>query len=109
MIDSSTGAIWLIAPTSPMVAKTPEIASSSGTPAATSAPNAITSTTSVSGSEVNSAFLKSSSKLWLIALSELASPNASTRSPLCARCAAATAPRASSTLFSVSSGSPGMS
>jgi hypothetical protein len=52
--------------------------SSSGTPAATSAPNARIRMTSVIGSDRNSAFLKSSSKDFDRALSALAPPNCPT-------------------------------
>ena len=51
---------WLIGPIRPIVAITAVSASSSGTPAATRAPNAISRISSVIGSEVNSACLKSS-------------------------------------------------
>ena len=55
------------------------IASSSGTNAASSAPKARIRITSVIGSEVTSAFLKSSSKAFESALSALPSPNCSIR------------------------------
>ena len=58
-----------------MVAITAVTPSSSGTPAATSAPNATMRMIRVIGSERTSAFWKSSSNAFEIALSALASPN----------------------------------
>ena len=52
---SSIGKMWLGIATRPIVAITAEIASSTGTPAATSAPNAITRMISVTGSDSVSA------------------------------------------------------
>ena len=85
---SSTGKMWLGNATRPMVAITAEMASSTGTPAATSAPNAITRMSRVTGSESVSARLRS---LWTnlsIWLPTLASPNSSMRRSGCARWAA---------------------
>ena len=79
MIASSTGQIWLIGPISPIAAPTAVIASSSGTNAASSAPKARMRITSVIGTEVSSAFLKSSAKAFESALSALPSPNCSIR------------------------------
>ena len=64
---------------------------------------------SVTGSEVTSAFLKSSSKAFESALSELASPNSSTRKPWLERWTAATAASGPSTRSSALSSSPGTS
>ena len=71
--------------------KTADSASSSGSPAATSEPNATIRISSVTGSDSVSAFLKSSSKTSPSALPALASPNCSMRRPGLAACAAATA------------------
>ena len=75
--------------------------SSSGTPAATSAPNATMRISSVIGSERTSAFWKSSSNAFEIALSALASPNCSTHTSGLAFCAAAVAASVASTRSSV--------
>ena len=75
MIDSSTPLMWLITPTRPIVPSTAVRPSSRGTPAATRAPKAIKRMSSVTGSEVTSAFLKSLLIDALTWLSELASPN----------------------------------
>ena len=91
------------------MAATAVMASSSGMPAATSAPNAMTRITRVIGSEVTSAFLKSSSKALEIALSALASPNCSTRSSGWRLSTAATASSTGSTRSSVWSSSPAIS
>jgi hypothetical protein len=90
-----------------MAAATAVIASTSGTKAASSAPNARIRITSVIGSEVNSAFWKSSSKALLSAFSALPSPNCSTRKPRCSLWSAATASSEGSTFASASS--PGSS
>ncbi len=63
----STGNSWLISATIPSVAPTPVIASSTGIPAATSAPNASTRIVSVIGSDSVRDLAKSSLKLWLSA------------------------------------------
>ena len=75
LIDSLTGKAWLIGPIRPIVAATAVAASTSGTDAATSAPKAISRISSVTGSDVYSACLKSSSKLLDRARSELSSPD----------------------------------
>ncbi len=59
MIELSTGETWLSTPTSPIVASTAVNARMIGTLAATRAPNAIRRITSVIGSEVTNACLKS--------------------------------------------------
>ena len=59
---STVGIRWLAIEFRPNVASTAENASSTGTPAATRAPNAISRMTSVSGSDRLRAFAKS----WLI-------------------------------------------
>jgi hypothetical protein len=92
-----------------MVAATAVMPSSSGTPAATSAPNATMRMISVIGSERTSAFLKSSSNAFEIALSALASPNWPTNTCGFAFWAAAVAASVESTRASVTSSSPGIS
>ena len=92
-----------------MVAATAVTPSSSGTPAATSEPNATIRMSSVIGSERTSAFWKSSSNAFEIALSALASPNWPTNTCGLAFCAAAVAASAPSTRSSVTSSSPGIS
>ena len=72
---SSIGTNWLGSATRPSVAITAVSPSSSGTPAATSAPKARTRMISVIGSESVSAFLKSSANDFESALLALASPN----------------------------------
>ena len=72
---SSIGTNWLGIATRPSVAMTAVNPSSSGTPAATSAPKARMRMISVIGSERNSAFLKSSLNDFESALFALASPN----------------------------------
>ncbi len=62
-----------------MAIATEESPSSSGMPAATSAPNAITRMISVIGSEVTSALAKSSWNAFSSALLALAEPNSATR------------------------------
>ena len=74
-----------------MAAATAVTARSSGTNAASSAPKARTRITSVIGSDVNSAFWKSSSNAWDSALSALPSPNCSMRKSACRLSRAATA------------------
>ena len=54
-VCSSVGTMWLASLFSPVAARTAEKASSTGRPAATSAPNATTRIATVSGNEVNSA------------------------------------------------------
>jgi len=83
--------IWLIGPSSPIVAITAVIASSSGTPAATRAPKAINRMISVIGSDVTSAFPKSSLILSSSSLLMLASPISPMLKLGWAACAAATA------------------
>ena len=95
-------------PIRPIVAATDEMASSSGTPAAASAPKAMTRMISVTGSEVISAFLKSSSNDLEMALSALASPNWAMRRSGWAFWAAAVAARTASIFSSASSSSPGI-
>ena len=70
---------WLGSATSPSVANTAESASSSGMPAAASAPNARIRIEIVIGSDSFSAFLKSSSNALSSALLALAPPNSPMR------------------------------
>ena len=91
LIDSSTALMWLRTPTRPIVPSTAVRPSSRGTPAATSEPKAINRITSVTGSEVTNAVLKSlliASFTWL---SELAWPNSPTVNCGWAACVAAIA------------------
>ncbi len=74
----STGQIWLGRATSPIAAATAEIASSSGTPAATSEPNVMTRISRVSGSESSSALPRSLAKMSLSSFCVLTLPNCST-------------------------------
>ena len=83
------GSQWLAAVTTPMAAVRAVSASSTGMPAATSAPNTSSSRISVIGIEVTSALLKFSEPL--IAWVMLASPVSATRSPGWLACTAATA------------------
>ena len=76
---SSIGTNWLGMATRPSVAMTAVRPSSSGTPAATSAPKARMRMISVIGSERNSAFLKSSENDFESALLALAPPNCPTK------------------------------
>ena len=73
-------------------------ASSTGTPAAASAPNASTRIASVIGSDSFCAFARSSLIDLFTAFCTLASPNCSMRSVGCARLAAAVAASSGSTL-----------
>ena len=103
---SVLGAIWETTPSAPMAAVTAVIPSTSGTHAATSAPNAITSTSSVIGSEIISARWRSSETTSSIVESNEPSPacwkSAAACFALVARTVAAT-PLATSP---ASSGSP---
>ena len=80
LIDSSTRMTWLKSAVSPSAAATAVMPSSSGMPAATSAPKATTRISSVTGSEVISARWKSFWMRFMIALLALASPNSPTNS-----------------------------
>ncbi len=76
MIELSTPPMtWLSGPMMPIVPITAVIASSSGTPAATSAPKAKSRMIRVTGSEVLSALPKSSETTFWICSFVLASPN----------------------------------
>ena len=105
----SIGTNWLGSASRPVVASTAENASSSGTRAATRAPKASTSRTSVTGREVVSAFARSSLNTFSSALLALAMPNCSTRVPGWRLSTAATAARLASTFASAASSSPGIS
>ncbi len=74
----STGQTWLGIAISPIAAATAEIASSSGTPAATSEPNVMTRMSSVSGNDSNSALPRSLAKMSLSSCWVLTVPNCST-------------------------------
>jgi hypothetical protein len=82
-IWSVTGVSWLIGPSRPSVAPTAVMPSSSGRPAATSAPKATSRISPVSGSDSVSAFLKSSPSDSSNALSAEAEPICSTRRSGC--------------------------
>ena len=81
--------------------------SSSGSPAATSAPKAISRITSVIGSERNSAFWKSFSNASPISFSAEASPNSPITTSGCCFCSVATAASGASTASLAVSSSPG--
>jgi hypothetical protein len=110
LIDSETGQIWLSGPISPNVAPTAVSASSSGSPAATSVPNAIARMINVTGSDVTSAFWKSFlSTSSSNSFSMLALPYASMKKSGCACAASSIAATGASTRSAVSSASPGTS
>ena len=109
MTDASTGAIWLIGPSSPSVMATLVSASRIGIPAATSAPKANTRMSSVSGIDRSADLPISWLLLSFAALLMLVSPDSSTRSCVWAFCAAATAASEPSTDFSAVFESPGSS
>ena len=94
---------------SEMAAATAVPASSSGMPAAISAPNTTSSSTSVTGTEVTSAWRKSALTMLLVARPTLASPASAIRSPGWAACTAATARWALATIWSALSGLPATS
>ena len=77
----SIGSQWLGMASSEIAEITAVPASSSGMPAAISAPNTISSRTSETGIEVTSAFLKSWLVMLPVARSRLASPASSIFSP----------------------------
>jgi hypothetical protein len=77
---SSTGASWLTGPRRPRVASTAVSPSSTGIPAAMSAPNVNSRMTSVSPSDMNIEEPSSSLDLSFVALLMLASPDSSMRS-----------------------------
>ena len=78
MIDCSTCSTWLNRSVTPSAANTAVKPSSSGTPAATSAPNATTRMTSVTGTDVASALWKSSLTSVFTAWAVLAVPSSPT-------------------------------
>ena len=88
-VELVTGSQWLTIVSTPMAAVSAVSASSTGMPAATSAPNTISSRISVIGTEVASALPKFSELLiaWLM----LASPDSATRRSGCLAWMAATA------------------
>lgn len=90
---SSTGMILLGIASSPIVAITAVIPSSSGMPAATRAPKASNRIPRVIGMESSPAFFRSSVKTAFNSLSALARPNSSMVKSGCAACAAAVASR----------------
>ena len=83
--ESLTGVNWLTIIVTPIAATTDVIASSSGRPAATRAPNVRIRIASVIGNDSSSLRLKSSDICASNALAALASPNCSMRSSGCAR------------------------
>ena len=92
LIELSTPPMtWLSGPMMPIVAMTAVNASSSGTPAATSAPNASSKMIRVTGREVMRALPKSSWTTLLICCWVLASPNSPRVKPGCACSTSATA------------------
>ena len=88
---SSIGNTWLGMATRPRVAMTPEMASSTGTPAATRAPKARIRMMSVTGRDSVSAFFRSLPTASSICDPTLASPNSSMRSCGLAFCTLLTA------------------
>ncbi len=93
-------------PRRPIVAKTAVSASSSGTPAATRAPKAISRMISVTGRDVISALPKSDWTLSLICCWVLASPNSPTVNAGCAFCTSSTAASAGFTRSMTSASFP---
>ncbi len=102
---SSSGTSLEGSATRPSAANTADRPSSSGTPAATRAPNASTRMISVIGSESFSALPKSSAKAFESALFALAPPNSPTIS-LCAACTWSTAASTGVIAFSAAVSSP---
>ena len=88
-VELLTGSQWLAIVSTPMAAVSAVTASSTGMPAATSAPNTSSSRISVIGTEVASALLKFSELL--IACPMLASPDSAMRRSACFACTPATA------------------
>jgi hypothetical protein len=103
---SSIGKIWLGIETRPIVASTAEIASSTGTPAATIAPNAITRISSVIGSDIVSALCRSLCTFLSSWAPEVASPNSSMRSAGLDRWASLTAATTGAIRFEAVAASP---
>ena len=102
-----TGSHWPGMASSEIAVTTAVPASSSGMPAAISAPNVSSSRTRVTGIEVSSAWWKSWPICWLATRSSLASPASVTSSDGCAACTAATARSAGPTRLSSSLPLPG--
>jgi hypothetical protein len=93
----------------PSAAPTADIASSTGTPAAISAPNTSSMITSVTGMLISSAFWKSSPRVFDSALSSDEPPTCSTRRSGNCFCTAAVVSSSRSTRSSAVSGSPAIS
>ena len=102
LIDWSTGVMWLISATIPIVPSTAVIASTSGIIAATSAPKVTSRINSVIGSEVSSARWKSSLITSEICFDALAWPNWPIANPAWAACAAPVAFNVAATRSSTS-------
>ena len=100
------GSQWLGMASSEIAEITAVPASSSGMPAAISAPNTMSSSTSETGIEVTSAFLKSLLVMLPVARSRLASPASSIFSPGWCAATAATAFMAGTTAWSSFPGLP---
>ncbi len=103
-----TGSQWLGTASSEIADITAVAARSSGMPAAMSAPNTTTSSTSETGTEVSSALRKSWEISAVAVLSMLASPASATRRSGCFACTAATARSAGTTALSAFPTSPGI-
>ena len=101
-----TGSQRLGMASSEMAVTTAVPASSSGMPAAISAPNTTSSSTSVTGIEVTSARRKSALMVLFVARSTLACPASPTSRPGCRAWTAATARSAAPTVWSALSGLP---
>ena len=81
---SPSGANWEMSPRPPMAAATEVTPSSSGTQAATRAPNAASRMMSVTGREMSSALRRSSSRICVIVASNVPGPATCTVVPGCA-------------------------
>ena len=81
LVASPAATTWLASADRPIVASTPEKASSTGSPAATSAPNAISRISSVTGTVEYSARWKSFVSVLFSSWVELANPNSATVNP----------------------------
>ena len=102
-----TGSHWLTRVSSDSAVTTEVMASSSGMPAATSAPNTSSSSTRVMGTEVSSALRKPWPSRELMARPKLASPPSAMRKPGWRAATAATARWAGATAVAWSATGPG--
>ena len=100
---------WLTSAERPTEPSTAESASSTGTPAATTAPKASSRIRNVTGTVIRSALAKSRPTTSFTALSALAPPNSATVIRGCVRCTAATASSTGATCAGASSLGPARS